>query len=200
MKFNFKKILIQIVRIIWIWMLLTAMCFWMDNLIGVFHHGNLNYALTAVPNSHTANMILSTLLIITIPGFLALFKLLSTRTKLFKNIFIIGLFGMLIIYVVELTAGLIMNVWLDFNAWDYSNMNLFGVPVHIMGQINLFYAPIWFSISILLKPFSYTFFFFDDMIADKFVKDIGDTFKIMFKNKGKIDDNYYDVFSDLYKK
>jgi uncharacterized membrane protein len=49
-----------------------------------------------------------------------------------------------IILIIEFTAGLIFNIWLGLNLWDYS-----GLPFNIMGQISLLYAICWF----LLCPF-----------------------------------------------
>ena len=48
-----------------------------------------------------------------------------------------------IITVVEFLVGLIVNVWLKLNVWDYSNM-----PYNFMGQICLLYTNIWFFLSL----------------------------------------------------
>lgn len=48
----------------------------------------------------------------------------------------------LIITLVELISGLIVNVWLKLNIWDYSNM-----PYNFMGQICLLFTNIWFFLS-----------------------------------------------------
>ena len=50
----------------------------------------------------------------------------------------------LIITVVEFVSGIIVNVWLKLNIWDYSNM-----PYNFMGQICLLYTNIWFFLSLL---------------------------------------------------
>ncbi|MDF2539351.1 MAG: putative rane protein [Herbinix sp.] len=49
-----------------------------------------------------------------------------------------------IITTVELLVGLIVNVWLKLNVWDYSDM-----PYNFMGQICLLYTNIWFFLSLL---------------------------------------------------
>lgn len=49
----------------------------------------------------------------------------------------------IIITSVEFTVGLIVNVWLKLNVWDYSNK-----PYNIMGQICLLYTNIWFFLSL----------------------------------------------------
>lgn len=48
----------------------------------------------------------------------------------------------LIITALELTTGLIVNVWLKMDIWDYSNL-----PYNFMGQICLFYSFLWFLVS-----------------------------------------------------
>jgi uncharacterized membrane protein len=48
----------------------------------------------------------------------------------------------LIITTVELVVGLIVNVRLKLNVWDYSDK-----PYNFMGQICLFYTNLWFLLS-----------------------------------------------------
>lgn len=47
-----------------------------------------------------------------------------------------------IITTVEFITGLIVNVWLKLNVWDYSDQ-----PYNLMGQICLLYTNLWFIIS-----------------------------------------------------
>ncbi|WP_310603123.1 putative ABC transporter permease [Anaerosporobacter sp.] len=47
-----------------------------------------------------------------------------------------------IITGVELMTGLVVNVWLGMNVWDYSNQ-----PYNVLGQICLVYVFIWFFLS-----------------------------------------------------
>lgn len=48
----------------------------------------------------------------------------------------------LIITALEFTTGLIVNVWLKMDIWDYSYL-----PYNFMGQICLFYSFLWFLVS-----------------------------------------------------
>jgi uncharacterized membrane protein len=48
-----------------------------------------------------------------------------------------------IITLVEFVTGLIVNVWLKLNVWDYSKQ-----PYNVMGQICLLYSNIWFFMSL----------------------------------------------------
>ena len=50
----------------------------------------------------------------------------------------------LAITAAELVAGLILNVWLGLNIWDYS-----GLPYNLAGQICLGYSCLWYLLSIL---------------------------------------------------
>jgi hypothetical protein len=47
-----------------------------------------------------------------------------------------------IITTVELLAGIVVNVWLKLNVWDYS-----ALPYNFLGQICLLYTNIWFFVS-----------------------------------------------------
>lgn len=47
-----------------------------------------------------------------------------------------------IITVLEFITGLIVNVWLKMDIWDYSNL-----PYNFMGQICLLYSVLWFFVS-----------------------------------------------------
>lgn len=47
-----------------------------------------------------------------------------------------------IITTLELITGLIVNVWLKMDIWDYSHL-----PYNFMGQICLFYSVLWFLVS-----------------------------------------------------
>ena len=49
----------------------------------------------------------------------------------------------LIVTIVELIVGIIVNLWLDLNVWDYSNL-----PYNFLGQICLLYTNIWFLLSL----------------------------------------------------
>lgn len=53
--------------------------------------------------------------------------------------------GTIIALVIEFISGLILNVWLKLNIWDYSNE-----PGNLYGQICFTYAFLWFC----LMPFA----------------------------------------------
>ncbi|MCI5623851.1 MULTISPECIES: putative ABC transporter permease [Anaerostipes] len=48
----------------------------------------------------------------------------------------------LIITTLEFITGLIVNVWLKMDIWDYSHL-----PYNFMGQICLLYTVLWFLVS-----------------------------------------------------
>lgn len=50
--------------------------------------------------------------------------------------------GALIVTAAELVTGLIVNVWLDWQVWDYSSL-----PFNVMGQICLPFTAAWFALS-----------------------------------------------------
>lgn len=53
------------------------------------------------------------------------------------------LLGSMLITSVEFTVGVVVNIILDWNVWDYSNM-----PFNILGQICLPFTVIWFFLCI----------------------------------------------------
>lgn len=50
--------------------------------------------------------------------------------------------GMLIITGIELVFGIVFNIFLKEQVWDYSNM-----PLNFLGQICLPFSAIWFALS-----------------------------------------------------
>lgn len=52
-----------------------------------------------------------------------------------------------LVTVTELFAGLIINVWLDMNVWDYSNL-----PGNLWGQICPQFAGIWWVLCFAFIP------------------------------------------------
>lgn len=53
------------------------------------------------------------------------------------------LIGAMIITTLEFIAGIIVNIILEWNVWDYSN-----VPFNILGQICIPFCIIWFFLSL----------------------------------------------------
>jgi len=53
-----------------------------------------------------------------------------------------ALIGAAVITVLELIAGLIVNTWLGWDIWDYSDL-----PFNIFGQISLLYSLFWIPLA-----------------------------------------------------
>lgn len=51
----------------------------------------------------------------------------------------------LFITAMELTAGIILNIYLKMDIWDYSKMFL-----NFLGQISVFYSAVWFILSFVI--------------------------------------------------
>ena len=49
-----------------------------------------------------------------------------------------------VITLLEFVAGLILNIWLGLNIWDYSNLHF-----QFMGQISLLFSGVWFLLSLV---------------------------------------------------
>lgn len=65
-------------------------------------------------------------------------ELIPWRTPLWKQMLI----GMIIITCLEFITGCIVNLWLGWGTWDYSNM-----PGNIFGQICPEFTFLWFWVS-----------------------------------------------------
>lgn len=71
------------------------------------------------------------------------------------------LLGCAVITLVELVFGVVFNLLLKWNVWDYSNMIF-----NIKGQICLFYSLAWFGLCYILFPLCD---FFDEIIFEKII-------------------------------
>ena len=65
-------------------------------------------------------------------------EILSWETPLVLQMFI----GSIIITVLEFITGCIVNLWLGWNVWDYSNL-----PLNLLGQICLPFSILWYFVS-----------------------------------------------------
>ncbi|MBQ8590907.1 MAG: hypothetical protein IJ486_10705 [Firmicutes bacterium] len=52
-----------------------------------------------------------------------------------------ALLGALTIVTLELSVGTIVNLWLDWAVWDYTNLRF-----HYLGQISLVFSLIWYGL------------------------------------------------------
>ena len=65
-------------------------------------------------------------------------EILSWETPLTLQMLI----GSTIITILEFITGCIVNIWLGWNIWDYSNL-----PLNLLGQICLPFSILWYFIS-----------------------------------------------------
>ena len=65
-------------------------------------------------------------------------EILSWETPLTLQMLI----GSIIITILEFITGCIVNLWLGWNVWDYSNL-----PLNLLGQICLPFSILWYFIS-----------------------------------------------------
>lgn len=68
-------------------------------------------------------------------------KRFSWKMLLWKQMLI----GAVFITAIEFIVGLIINVWLGWAVWDYSDM-----PFNLLGQICLHFFIVWFFISFVI--------------------------------------------------
>ena len=55
------------------------------------------------------------------------------------------LLGSVIVTIIEFVTGYIINIKLDLNIWDYSNLRF-----NILGQISLLFSMLWFFLSYIV--------------------------------------------------
>ena len=79
-------------------------------------------------------------------------KLNSFDSFMKRNHFVNILIGATAITLMELISGIVLNIWLGFNIWDYSESS-----INFLGQIDLLHSICW----ILITPFAY---WIDDVI------------------------------------
>lgn len=79
------------------------------------------------------------------------FVFFGTVSEKFKKagLFIKGIIGSAFITSVELIFGIIFNIILKKNVWDYSRM-----PFNLRGQICAGYSFLWLLLSIIFIPFA----------------------------------------------
>lgn len=77
-----------------------------------------------------------------------LLGLLNENEQLNKwfNLFWQSVTGLFIVYVIEFLSGYLLNIVIHLNIWSYAHL-----PLNILGQIELLFAPFWF----LLCPFAF---------------------------------------------
>jgi hypothetical protein len=79
-----------------------------------------------------------------IGGFCGLFIGSLNERKQKLPIWVQCLIGTIFVFIVELSFGLIANVWLGLHLWSYADW-----PLNLWGQVTALYIPVWF----MLCPF-----------------------------------------------
>lgn len=87
--------------------------------------------------SHWSMVVLAFILFLLIGG---LNNALPWEMSLAKQ----GIIGACMVTVLEFITGCIVNIWLGWNVWDYSNM-----PLNILGQVCLPFSLLWILLSIV---------------------------------------------------
>ena len=87
-----------------------------------------------------------------IRGMLVLLDRLQQHERVLGRWWARSFLVMIAIYAGEFVAGLFFNVLLGWRLWDYSQYVWHGVPLHLIGQITLVYAPAWFLAGLVIKP------------------------------------------------
>ena len=72
------------------------------------------------------------------------FFLIGCINEKYRNMALVKqmIIGALVITLLELVCGCIVNLWLGWNVWDYSNM-----PFNLLGQVCIPFSILWFLLS-----------------------------------------------------
>ena len=76
-----------------------------------------------------------------------MFSVISERFSN-KSLFVKALACAIGVTAIEFCFGVIFNIWLKMDVWDYSEM-----PLNLLGQICPLYTLLWAVIAISLMPF-----------------------------------------------
>lgn len=79
---------------------------------------------------------------------LNIFSVISEKMKK-ANAFVKAFAGCIAVTVVELILGIVFNIFLKKNVWDYSKM-----PLNFLGQICALYSFFWLVLSFIFIPFA----------------------------------------------
>ena len=77
---------------------------------------------------------------------LMLFSVVAERLRN-KNVLTKAVVCAAVVTVVELVFGIIFNIWLKMNVWDYSN-----IPFNLFGQICPVFSLLWVGLALAIMP------------------------------------------------
>ena len=110
---------------------------------------------------------------------------------------LLKIFGLaLLMFIGEFLVGVVLNLILKLNVWDYSFMELYigkiKITFHLLGQINIFYLPVWYISALFIYPLFYLIYNIDDKFNFILIDSLKLFFITLFKNKGNLNNDYYD--------
>lgn len=107
---------------------------------------------------------------------------LLNESKHFKFTLLQQMFvSSIIITILEFITGLIVNIWLNLNVWDYSSL-----PFNFLGQVCILYTILWFFLSlpaILINDYLRYKFFGKTQTKYKVIRTSNKFIKFNIKNK-----------------
>lgn len=110
----------------------------------LFLCGGLSYVFIELlfrGHSHLSMFLLGGIVFVEIGG-------LNELCRCNMSLLLQGLIGSGIITVSEFATGLIVNIWLKLDVWDYSHM-----PLNLLGQICLPFSVAWIFVAIIAVLF-----------------------------------------------
>jgi hypothetical protein len=167
----------------------------MSTITNMIKSGSFDLRFSAGDNSHFGQWVLALLTLMYIPFYIKLICFLAKKFKLFRNLWFLGFVGMIICYICEFVVGYFFNINpFQLNLWDYSYMVINGIPFHLLGQINLFYAPVWFIVGLFIFPIFQSFFKYDDDFLSFTFETFIKYFQVLFTKAGNIPQDSIEEF------
>lgn len=153
----------------------------------------------AANNSHFGQWVMAILLIVILPWYLKFTKFMASKFKLWKNLWWQGFIGMILCYISEFTVGVILNIILKLDVWDYSSHRIGIIPLNLLGQITLYYFWIWYLSGIIIFALSRGLYCGDSQFINESIKSVKDTILALFTKGGditKINPDFYNIEAD----
>lgn len=219
--------------LLWFFYIFICMTFTTENIIGQIKYyikaKSIDPGLHAAfgNNSLIGQVFMAVLLIIVVPFYLKIFRILNNKRKMLEeqgtkdkrqkiilrvlkwqtNLWWIALIGSFFCYFSEFISGIFLNILFKLDVWDYSDMVLtvknIKIPLHLLGQINIIFFPIWYIAGLIFYPLFTMLYDYDIEMANSAIKGLKEMIIILFRyggNTHKLNKNYLDIKADYFEK
>lgn len=148
---------------------------------------------TAVQNSHFGQWIMAILILTIMPLYIKLIAFLGSKTKLFTNLWFLGVPAIIMCFGFEFLTGVLLNIWpLQLNVWDYTEYKY----MNLLGQITWWYTPIWYIVGIFVFPLFRLLYTGEVEFANNLKNELKAVFVSLFTKGGFMPIQYFKQLDD----